>query len=312
MRAVRGHEGKPELVDVDEAPGRGELITMRVAGICASDLNYLALGTDRILGHELAGLRADGTPVSVEGLFGCGECEYCREGRNNLCHQSARMALGIMQDGGMVEHFRVPSHKLIELPDGLGVESASLVEPASVSWHGVRVGGTSPAKRVTVVGGGSIGQLSAAAAQAQGAAEVALEARHARQHEIRERLGFGEPTGLYEIVVEAAGSASSIQRCVELVKPGGTIVVLGIVRGPLEVPFPVLLTKEITLIASIGYCGHAGQREMRLAAEMLAARPEIADSLITHRFPLEDAAEAFRVAADRTAGAIKVVVDVDS
>ena len=310
MRAVRGHQGKPVLVEVDEPPGRGEIVSMQVAGICASDLNYLAMGTERILGHELAGVRADGTQVSIEGLFGCGECEYCREGRNNLCHQSTKMALGIMQDGGMVEEFRVPSHKLIELPEGLDVSNASLVEPASVSWHGVRLGGTSPRTRVAIVGGGSIGQLAAAAAQAQSAGEVALEARHPHQHEIRERLGVGEPEGLYDVLIEAAGSASAIMRCVELAKPGATIVVLGVVQGPLEVPFSLLLTKEIKLIASMGYCGHAGHREMRLAAEMLASRPEIAESLITHRFPLEDAAEAFRVAADRGSGAIKVVVEV--
>jgi 2-desacetyl-2-hydroxyethyl bacteriochlorophyllide A dehydrogenase len=190
------------------------------------------------------------------------------------------------------------------------VTSASLVEPASVAWHGVRLGGTSSTTRVAVVGGGSIGQLAAAGAQNQGAAEVALEARHAHQHEIRERLGVGEPDGRYDVVIEAAGSASSIQRCVELAKPGATIVVLGVVSGPLDIPFGSLLTKELKLVASMGYCGHAGQREMRLAAEMLAARPEIADSLITHRFPLEDAAEAFRVAADRKSGAIKVVIDV--
>ncbi len=148
------------------------------------------------------------------------------------------------------------------------------------------------------------------AAQAQGAGEVALEARYPHQNEIRERFAVQEPLGLYDIVVEAAGSGSSIQRCVELSKPGATIVVLGVASGPLEVPFGALLTKEITLIASLSYCGHAGQREMRLAAEMLASRPEIPDALITHRFPLEDAAEAFRVAADRKSGAIKVVVDV--
>jgi threonine dehydrogenase-like Zn-dependent dehydrogenase len=300
----------PRVVEVDEAPGRGERITMGVVGICASDLNYLAMGTERILGHELAGTRGDGTPVSVEGLFGCGECEYCLGGRNNLCEQSPRMALGIMQDGGMVEEFRVPSEKLVELPKGLDLASASLVEPASVAWHGVRLGGTSPEKRVAIVGGGSIGQLAAAGAQAQGAGDVALEARYAHQHEIRERLGVAEPEGLYDVVIEAAGSASSIARCVELAKPGATVVVLGVVRGPLEVPFPLLLTKEIRLVASMGYCGHPGQREMKLAAEMLAARPEIPESLITHRYPLEEAGEAFRVAADRSSGAVKVVVEV--
>ena len=70
--------------------------------------------------------------------------KFCLDGRNNLCAQSPGMALGIDQDGGMVEPFRVPSHKLLPLPDGLPIENASLIEPASVSWHGVRLGGTSP------------------------------------------------------------------------------------------------------------------------------------------------------------------------
>ena len=310
MRAVRGHKGMPQLVEVDEPPGQGETITMKVAGICASDLKYLALGTERILGHELAGVRADGTPVCVEGLFGCGQCEYCLEGRNNLCHQSSKMALGIMQDGGMVEQFRVPSDKLIELPVGLDIADACLVEPASVAWHGVRLGGISAERRVAVIGGGSIGQLAAAAAQTQGAGEVALQARYPHQHQMRERLGVGEPQGLYDVVIEAAGSPSGIQRCVELAKPGATIVILGVVFGPLEVPFSSLLTKELHLVASIGYCGHPGEREMRPVAQMLASRPEIPDSLITRRFPLEDAPEAFRVASDRKSGALKVVVEV--
>jgi threonine dehydrogenase-like Zn-dependent dehydrogenase len=273
MKAIRGHEGKPVLVDVDEAPGQGELITMHVSGICASDFMYLQLGTERVLGHELAGVRADGTPVAVEGLFGCGECDYCRSGRNNLCAQASKMALGIMQDGGMVEQFRVPSHKLVELPEGLDVASASLVEPGSVAWHGVRLGGTSADTTVAIVGGGSVGQLAAAAAQTQGAAEIALEARYPHQHEIRERFAVGEPNGL---------------------------------------AFPALLTKEITLVASMGYCGHPGKREMQYVAAMLAARPEIADALITHRFPLADAPEAFRTAGDRQSGAVKVVVEIAS
>ncbi|OHV30354.1 MULTISPECIES: zinc-dependent alcohol dehydrogenase [Pseudofrankia] len=314
MKAVRGHQGRPIVVDVDDVPGwdDGELLTMAVAGICASDFAYLRLGTRFILGHELAGWKADGTPALVEGLFGCGECGFCLEGRNNLCAQSTRKALGIMQNGGMVEQFRVPAHKVLDLPAGLDISNASLAEPASVSWHGVRLGGTAPGRTVAVVGGGSIGQLAAAAAQAQGADEVVLEARYRHQHEIRERLGAAEPEPgtLYDVVIEAAGSPSSLQRSIELVKPGGTVSLLGVHHGGLDVPYSALLTKEVTLVASMGYCGHAGKREMLEAAKMLAARPEIPDSLITHRFPIEDAAEAFRVASDRESGAIKVVVDV--
>src|SRR3954454_21757077 len=165
MRAVRGHEGEPRVVEVDEPPGRGEVITMSGAGICASDLGYLALGTEKILGHELAGVRADGTPVVVEGLFGCGDCDYCRSGRNNLCHQSAQMALGIMQDGGMAEQFRDPTEKLVELPPGLDHTHAPLVEPASVAWHGAPVGDAAQETTLAAVAGLPIRPAAAASAQ---------------------------------------------------------------------------------------------------------------------------------------------------
>jgi len=310
MRAVRGHEGRPRLVEVDEPPGQGELLSMRAVGICASDLGYLSFGTERVLGHELVGQRADGTPVAVEGLYGCGECEHCLDGRYNLCDQATRQALGIFNDGGMAEQFRAPVERLVELPAGLDVTNGSLVEPAAVSWHGVRVAGPTAGTRVAVVGAGSVGLLAVAAAQTQGAAEVSLESRHAHQKELGERLGATQPSGLYDVVVEAAGTASALQRSVELLAPGGTIAVLGVHYGGLDVSYTALLTKEARLVASMGYCRHEGGRDMQQAAEMLAARPEIADSLITHRFPLEEAPEAFRVAADRRSGAIKVVVEV--
>lgn len=310
MRAVRGHDGRPLLVEVDEPPGQGELLSMRAVGICASDFGYLSYGTSVILGHELVGIRSDGTPVAVEGLYGCGDCRRCRVGQYNLCDQAAVHALGMFNDGGMVEQFRAPSERLVELPAGLDVASGSVVEPAAVSWHGVRVGGTDGGKRVAVVGAGSVGMLAVAAAQAQRAAEVSLESRYDHQRELGERLGATEPSGLYDVVIEAAGSASALQRCVELLAPGGTIAVLGVHYAGLDVPYLLMLPKEAKLVASMGYCSHEGGRDMQQAAEMLAARPEIADALVTHRFPLEDAAEAFRVAADRKSGAIKVVVEV--
>jgi threonine dehydrogenase-like Zn-dependent dehydrogenase len=152
--------------------------------------------------------------------------------------------------------------------------------------------------------------LAVAAAQAQGATEVSLESRYDHQKELGERLGATQPSGVYDVVIEAAGSASALQRSVDLLEPGGTISILGLHYGGLDVPYPVLLAKEAKLVASMGYCSHEGGRDMQQAAEMLASRPEIAAALITHRFPLEEAVEAFRVAADRKSGAIKVVVEV--
>ena len=98
-------------------------------------------------------------------------------------------------------------------------------------------------------------------------------------------------------------------RCGELVAPGGTIVVLGLHLGPLQLQWMPLFHREARLIPSLGYCAHDGVREMEEAAAMLAEDPEIARTVITHRFALEDAPEAFRVAADKASGAIRVVIE---
>ncbi|MCK9902243.1 alcohol dehydrogenase [Parafrankia colletiae] len=310
MKAVRSRAGAVGVVDVDEPPGTGELLTISSASICSSDLLYIRLGCERVVGHELAGVRADGTAAIVEAIMGCMECELCRSGRYNLCSVHRQRALGSTADGGMAEQFRAPAEHLVALPEGLDVRDAALVEPASVAWHAVRIAGTGPASRVAVVGTGALGLMAVAGARAQGAPEVAVEARHPHQAEAAERLGATVgPTGLYDVVVEAAGSESGLDRAIDLVAPGGTVVCIGVRLGRVEVDWGTLFHREARLIPSMGYGVHDDRREMESAAAMLAANPEIARTLITHRFPLEDAAEAFRVAADRAAGALRVVVE---
>ncbi len=111
-------------------------------------------------------------------------------------------------------------------------------------------------------------------------------------------------------MVEAAGNAGGIARSIELVAPGGTVVVLGVHMTPtVELDWRTMFHREARVVPSLGYCAHEGGREMEDAAAMLADDPDIARTLITHRFPIEDAEEAFRVAADRSAGAIRVVVE---
>jgi 2-desacetyl-2-hydroxyethyl bacteriochlorophyllide A dehydrogenase len=263
-----------------------------------------------VFGHELAGVREDGTPVVVEAIYGCMECEQCLRGAYNLCATHGERALGMTADGGMAEQFRAPSERLVAVPPGLDVRDASLVEPAAVSWHALRLAGTGPGKRVAVVGGGALGLLAVAGARRQGGDDVALEARHPHQWEVGERLGARLGTdGLYDVVVEAAGSQTSMARCVDLVAPGGTIVVLGVHFGPVEIDWMQLFHREGRVIPSLGYCRHETGREMEDAAEMLGADVTIAQALITHRFPIEDAVEAFRVSGDRSSGAIRVVIE---
>src|SRR2546426_8789552 len=106
MKAMRSTGGGVSVVDLDDPPGSGELVAIRAASICASDLSYIRFGSRFILGHELAGIRADGTAVAVEAIYGCMRCAECRRGAYKLCATHGERALGMFADGGMVEEFR--------------------------------------------------------------------------------------------------------------------------------------------------------------------------------------------------------------
>jgi threonine dehydrogenase-like Zn-dependent dehydrogenase len=111
-------------------------------------------------------------------------------------------------------------------------------------------------------------------------------------------------------VIDAAGSESSLGRSAEAVRRGGRIVSLGVYMDTMPVPgSAVSQVKELTYVNSVAYGRHEGIREVEEAAGLLAEKPDLARTLITHRYPIEDAREAFRVAADRAAGAIKVIIE---
>ncbi|MCU1372997.1 MAG: Zn-dependent alcohol dehydrogenase [Actinomycetia bacterium] len=308
MRAVRSTADGPAVVEVDEPAGGGALVEVRSSSICGTDLGFLAMGPlPFTFGHEFAGT-VDGVAYAIEPTLFCGACAECLAGHTQRC-VGEHGNLGIFIDGGLADRVRVPRENLVALPPGLDVADACLVEPAGVAWHGVARAAIQPGERVVVVGGGSIGLLAVAAARALGH-PVDLEVRHPHQRLAGERLGAGTPSGQYDVVIEAAGSESGLARCTELARPGGRVVLLGVFHALIPVPGAMTLVKELTWVGAMAYGRHDGTREVDQVAAMLAAEPEIAATLITHRFPLDDAAEAFRVAADRQAGAIKVVLEV--
>jgi threonine dehydrogenase-like Zn-dependent dehydrogenase len=290
MRAVRCREGSVQVVELPEPSGEGVRVRIRSAGICGSDLHMLAGGfpLSHTLGHEMAGLLDDGTPVVIEPIAPCGSCELCVEGRYNLCRLGPGAVLGVGRDGGMADCVVVPA----------------------VAVHGLRRAGVRAGMRAVVVGGGSIGLCAVAAAREAGC-DVALLARHPAQVEAGERLGAGCTDGEYDMAIECAGTESAVARAVELARPGGTLLLLASYWGGLTFPGFDVSMKELTIVASNMYARDGASRDIDVAAALLAARAELGAALITHRLPLAAAPEAFRIAADRRAGAIKVVLEPD-
>lgn len=310
MRAVRCEGGAPVVAEVDRAHGEGLRVTVVSAGICGSDLHLLPWNLPAVMGHEFAGTLADGTRVAVEPIVPCGSCPACVDGDVQLCSVGPTMIMGVGRNGGMADECVVPVSCLVRLPDGVSARDGCLVEPLAVAVHAVRRAHLTGGQRVGVIGGGSIGLASVVAAQAAGGL-VDLAARHDRQREAGDRLRAGAlGDGGYDVVIDAAGTSASLAQAIDRCRPGGTVVMVATYwDGDLSVPSVTMTTKEVTLVPASMYGRVGPSRDIDVAAAMLAARPEIVDAIITHRFPLDAAAEAFAVAQDRSAGAIKVVLE---
>lgn len=314
MLAVRFDSKRVVVGDRPRPSGSGVLVRVRGCGICGSDLAILDSGfpVSGTPGHEIAGELADGTPVAIEPIAPCGCCRYCETGDYQVCVHGVSMVYGVGKDGGMAEQILVEPRCIVPLPRRVDATTGFLVEPLAVGVHGVRRAGINGSMRVLVVGGGSIGLAAVAAATAT-RAHVALVARHPAQIAAGRLLGAeiveSGAGGDYDVVLECADSSSAIATACEAIRPNGKLVMLASSWGSLDLPGLVVAAKELEIVVSTMY-GRAGSvRDVDAAATILGDREEVAQALISHRFPLAKAAEAFETARDRKAGAIKVVLE---
>jgi 2-desacetyl-2-hydroxyethyl bacteriochlorophyllide A dehydrogenase len=240
----------------------------------------------------------------------CGECDLCLAGNDQLCQASNDRVRGIFTDGGLADEVIVDRADVVPLPHGIGIDVGALVEPAAVALHAAHQGGLhdgAPPGRVLVIGAGSIGLLLVTMARDHGAT-VDLVARYPAQHEAGERLGANfSLADDYDVIFDAAGTQSSLDEAITRLRPGGTIVAPATWFNPVSVGTSLLM-KEARLVPSYVYGHHHGVREFEEAIDLLAAHPDLPDAIVTHRFPLADAPVAFRTAAERASGTIKVVL----
>lgn len=310
MKVLRAREGSVQIEEAPAPTGDGVLVKVVSSSICGSDLHLLRLGIAEgcVLGHEFAGYAPDGTAVAVEPTLGCFTCAPCLEGSRGHCAEGSQ-TMGVRVDGGMAEEVLVPAETLVPLPSGLDVKHGSLVEPIAVSLHAVNRIRPGPDERVLVIGAGPIGLAAVAVLTSFGIASD-IAARHPHQQAAAERLGGSvQVSDGYDVIVDAVGTTDSMKQAIALLRPQGRICLAGTLWQPMTVGM-ALGSREATIVTSYGYGGTGLNHEFTNAARIVAETPELPPAMVTHRFPLDAGPEAFDVAADRAAGAIKVVFDL--
>ena len=306
MKAIKAIDKKPILVDVPEPSGTGVKVKVVSSSICGSDIHMMAADAfgDHIIGHEFSGIAEDGRAVAIEPITGCGQCAACDDGHRVHC-EAGLFVMGVLGDGGMAEYVTVPAANLVELPTGLDIRIASLVEPLAVAVHGVDRARVREGDRVLVIGAGPIGLATGAALRSRGI-PYDIVARHEHQKSAAEKLGGRlNSDGHYDVVIDAVGSSASLQQSSQMIKPMGRIGLVGVSWETLALE-PEFSTREAELIPSLGYNCKSPTRNFEEAGKILHRHPDISEALVTHRFPLDAVTEAFATAADRAAGAIKV------
>ena len=311
MKAVRCCDKQVSVVDVPPPVGEGVKVRVCSAGICSSDLHMIDAGFEiaATLGHEVAGTLPDGRAVALEPVAPCGHCDMCVQGDYYLCRLGPGMVHGVALDGGMAEEILVPERCIVPLPNNVSAADACLVEPLAVATHGIRMLDLQAQSRVAIIGAGAVG-LAAAAVLTGDLQQVHIAARHDAQKEAAERLGATlDPSGEYDVVVECAGNSQALSQAATLCKPGGTILLLATYWEGVSLPAFEVCMKNLKIYASSLYGRQGLVRDVEVAAQLMALRPELADILITHRLPLDAAPEAFAIAGRRGEGAIKVVLE---
>ena len=309
MRAVRATgPGVVDVVEVEPPIGDGVRVRVTACGICGSDLHLAGWGPMPVtLGHEITGVLDDGTPVVIEPNAPCGTCDRCVGGLTHHCRTIVQRMYGVSLDGGLADEIIVAPNAVIPVPPDMPARVAALAEPVAVAVHGLNRAGVEAGQRVLVIGGGSIGLLTVAALRGRGA-DVDLSARHPAQRDAGESLGATNRAGDdYDVVVDAAGTQASLDQALNSARPGGSVLVLSTFWAPVQLDTGFGM-QEVSLIPASTYGHHHGRREFLDAIDLLAADPGIADAVVTHEVPLDEAARAFATAGDRAGGSLKVLL----
>ena len=316
-----------ELRDAPD-PGlvAGEVILrIDAVGICGSDMHAYHGHDPRrvppmILGHEFAATivagPGEGKRVTGNPLITCGTCEFCVQGRNNLC--ANRTMVGMTRPGAFAERMAIPAASLVDIPQDLDPVRAALTEPAATALHALNLSMRALARPLPecstlVIGGGSIGLLAALLAQSYGCHRLALaETNPLRRasveralggHAFDPREGGGPAAGSVDFVIDAVGAKATREAAFAAVKPGGVIMHIGLQDWASEIDMRKLTLAEITLLGTYTYT----TADLRATVAALAAG-RFGDLAWVEQRPLAEGDRAFADLHEGRSAASKIVL----
>jgi L-iditol 2-dehydrogenase len=316
------------------------LVKLEYVGICGSDVHYLEHGKigdfivngDFILGHECAGTIVAigsgvkslkvGDKVALEPGRTCGQCEFCKSGRYNLCPDVEFLATPPYH-GCLMNYIAYPENMAFKLPDNVSTKEGALVEPLAVGLHAAAQGNVKLGDKVVILGAGCIGLVTLLACKAFGATDVIVVDVIEKRLECAKKLGasyvinaknenvlekIAELTGGKGVdkVIETAGSEFTIKQTAYMVKRGGTIILVGLAsKDIVEFDFMQIMTKEIEIKSVFRY------RNLYPAAIGAIADGKIdVKGIITHEFDFEDSKKAFDFVIENKNDVVKAVIKI--
>jgi L-iditol 2-dehydrogenase len=327
MRAARLHGVGDVRLSGEPVPDRrpGEsLVRVEAVGICGSDLHWFAeagigdarLAAPLVIGHEFAGVvergPLAGRRVAVDPAISCERCALCREGHPNLCPDVVFAGHG-SRDGGLREYLSWPDRCLHPLPDSFDGVAGAMLEPLGVAIHAFDLAHVRVGARVAIVGCGPIGLLLLQVARGAGAT-VAL-AVDPLEHRRSAAASNGADAAIapdelaswggesVDLVFEAAGTDGAVEVALHAARPGARVVLAGIPSEDRTTFTASLARRKGLTLMLVRRMKAVYPRAIRLVERGIV---DVA-SLVTHRYPLERAGEAFEIAAARTG--LKVVVE---
>ena len=329
-------------IEVPEVGEKEVLVQLEYVGICGSDVHYFHHGNcgaykvnleeDYMLGHECAGTVVKvganvkdlkvGDKVALEPGITCGQCEFCKAGKYNLCPDVVFLATPPVQ-GCYEEYIAFPENMCFKLPENMTTKEGCLIEPLSVGFHAANQGDVQVGESVVILGAGCIGLVTLLACKAHGAGNIIVadivDARLEKAKELGAThvINSKEVNALEEIarltggkgadkVFETAGSPITIAQTAFAVKRGGTITLVGLsAQEEINYNFAQIMDKEATIKSVFRY-----RNIYPKAIEAVSAGAIDVIGIVTHEFDLEHIQEAFEEAINNKTDLVKAVIKI--